>query len=213
MPTKVMMPLALLLGTVIVVAPAAAQVPVNDAARTDTETRTRVCMTRARTFKQASVSPSRGVTVSVTSSHDTAGIAVVSGQSVFGATFSGTTIAGSEFQVIAAVVGSIAAIKTDNVGQVLNSLAAVASRHRCKPVCAEGAINNHRRLLHPAGRIRPEHGHATVGSTGLEPGHRSREHQKHHAQSETARSGRRRKRVFRLHARQELNLKAKQCML
>ncbi len=127
MPTKVMMPLALLLGTVIVVAPAAAQVPVNDAARTDTETRTRVCMTRARTFKQASVSPSRGVTVSVTSSHDTAGIAVVSGQSVFGATFSGTTIAGSEFQVIAAVVGSIAAIKTDNVGQVLNSLAAVAS--------------------------------------------------------------------------------------
>ena len=134
MPTKVMMPLALLLGTVIVVAPAAAQVPVNDAARTDTETRTRVCMTRARTFKQASVSPSRGVTVSVTSSHDTAGIAVVSGQSVFGATFSGTTIAGSEFQVIAAVVGSIAAIKTDNVGQVLNSLAAVASATRANIV-------------------------------------------------------------------------------
>ena len=127
MTTKVMMPLAVLLGIVVAGAPAVAQVPVNDAARTDTETRTRVCMTRARTFKQASVSPSRGVTVSVTSSHDTAGISVVSGQSVFGATFSGTTIAGSEFQVIAALAGSIAAIKTENVGQVLNSLAAVAS--------------------------------------------------------------------------------------
>lgn len=125
--TKVTTSLALILVTVIAVAPAVAQVPVNDAARTDTETRTRVCMTRARTFKQASVSTSRGVTVSVTSSHDTAGIAVVSGQSVFGATFSGTTIAGSEFQIIAAVVGSIAAVKTENAGQVLNSLAAVAS--------------------------------------------------------------------------------------
>jgi len=121
------LPLAALLVTVMTFAPAMAQVPVNDAARTDTETRTRVCMTRARTFKQAAVAPSRRVTISVTSTHDTAGMGGVSGQSVFGVTFSGTTIAGSEFHILAAAAGSIAAIKTENVGQVLNSLAAVAA--------------------------------------------------------------------------------------
>ncbi len=122
------LPLTSLLVTVMTFAPTMAQVPVNDAARTDTETRTRVCMTRARTFKQASVAPSHGVTISVSSNHDTAGMGGVSGQSVFGVTFSGTTIAGSEFQILAAVAGSIAAIKPENVGQVLNSLAAVLPR-------------------------------------------------------------------------------------
>ena len=46
-----------LLTTVLVVSPAAAQVPVNDAARTTQETNTAVCMERARTFKQSSMAP------------------------------------------------------------------------------------------------------------------------------------------------------------
>lgn len=107
--------------------PALAQVPVNDAERTDTETRTKVCMQRARTFKQASVSPNRGIHGSVTTTKDLAGMLGVSGQSVLGATLNGTSIAGNDFQILMAVVSSIQAMKTKNVGQAINSLAAVAA--------------------------------------------------------------------------------------
>lgn len=108
-------------------APVLAQVPVNDAARTDTETRTKVCITRARTFKQATVSPTEGVKTSMTATGDVGGMSGVSGQSVMGSLFNGTTIAGNDFQILGAIASGIEALKTNNAGQVLNSLAAVAA--------------------------------------------------------------------------------------
>lgn len=108
-------------------APVMAQVPVNDAARTDTETRTKVCMTRARTFKQATVSPTDGVKTSMTATGDLGSMGGVSGQSVLGSMFNGTTIAGNDFQILGAIASGIEALKTNNAGQVLNSLAAVAA--------------------------------------------------------------------------------------
>ena len=108
-------------------APVMAQVPVNDAARTDTETRTKVCMTRARSFKQATVSPTDGVKTSMTATGDVGGMSGVSGQSVMGSLFNGTTIAGNDFQILGAIASGIEALKTNNAGQVLNSLAAVAA--------------------------------------------------------------------------------------
>lgn len=108
-------------------APVMAQVPVNDAARTDTETRTKVCMTRARTFKQATVSTTEGVKTSMTSTDDVGGMSGVSGQSVMGYLFNGTTIAGNDFQILGAIASGIEALKTNNAGQVLNSLAVVAA--------------------------------------------------------------------------------------
>lgn len=116
---------ALVIGSAMT--PVMAQVPVNDAARTDTETRTKVCMTRARTFKQATVSPTEGVKTSMTATGDTAGMGSVSGQSIFGSAFSGTTIAGNDFQILGAIANGIEGLKSNNAGQVLNSLAAVAA--------------------------------------------------------------------------------------
>ncbi|MGO4569448.1 hypothetical protein AB4Z52_31480 [Rhizobium sp. 2YAF20] len=109
------------------VSPAAAQVPVNDAARTKEETNTAVCMQRARTFKQSSVTPSRGVTSSVTTKADLAGMQQVNGAAVSGSPLSGTSIANSDLSILLAVGQSVQALKTKNVGQVVNALAAVAA--------------------------------------------------------------------------------------
>ncbi|MFW8610136.1 MULTISPECIES: hypothetical protein [Rhizobium] len=116
-----------LLVTASAVSQAAAQVPVNDAARTKEETNTAVCMQRARTFKQSSVAPSRGVTSSVTTKADLAGIQQVSGAAVSGSPLSGTSIANSDLSILLAVGQSVQALKTRNVGHVVSALAAVAA--------------------------------------------------------------------------------------
>lgn len=108
-------------------APALAQVPVNDAARTTQETNTAICMQRARTFKQSSVAPSRGVTTSVTSKEDLAGIQQVVGATISGSPLSGTSIANSDLSVLLTIGQSVQALKTKNVGQVVSALAAVAA--------------------------------------------------------------------------------------
>jgi hypothetical protein len=108
------------------VSPALAQVPVNDAARATQETNTAICMQRARTFKQSSVTPSRGVTTSVKAKGDLAGIEQVNGASVSGSPFSGTSIANSDLSILLAAAQSAQALKTKNIGQVVNALAAVA---------------------------------------------------------------------------------------
>lgn len=108
-------------------APTLAQVPVNDAARTTTESRTKVCMLRARKFRQATVSPAGGVKTSFTTQNDLSGMGGVSGQSVQGSELTGSTIAESNFGMLLAVVGTISALKTKNVAQAMNSLAAVAA--------------------------------------------------------------------------------------
>lgn len=108
------------------VSPALAQVPVNDAARTTQETNTAICIQRARTFKQSSVTPARGVTTSVTAKGDLAGIQQVNGATISGSPFSGTSIANGDLSILLAVGQSAQALKTKNVGQVVNALAAVA---------------------------------------------------------------------------------------
>ncbi|WP_234908179.1 hypothetical protein [Rhizobium rhizogenes] len=110
-----------------VVSPALAQVPVNDAARTTQETNTAACMQRARTFKQSSVAPSRGVTTSVTSKGDLAGMQLVNGADISGSPLSGTSIANSDLSILLAAGQSVQALKTKNAGQVVNALAAVAA--------------------------------------------------------------------------------------
>jgi hypothetical protein len=109
------------------ISPALAQVPVNDAARTTQETNTAACMQRARTFKQSSVTPSRGVTTSVTSKGDLAGIKQVSGADISGSPLSGTSIANSDLSILLAVGQGVQALKTKNAGQVVSALAAVAA--------------------------------------------------------------------------------------
>ena len=115
------------LATAFAVSPAVAQVPVNDAARTKEETNTAVCMQRARTFKQSSVAPSRGVTTSATTKGDLAGIQQVNGAAVIGSPLSGTSIANSDLSILLAMGQSVQALKTKNVGQVVSALAAVAA--------------------------------------------------------------------------------------
>jgi hypothetical protein len=116
-----------LLAATSAISPALAQVPVNDAARTTQETNTAACMQRARTFKQSSVTPSRGVATSVTSKGDLAGIQQVNGADISGPPFSGTSIANSDLSILLAVGQSVQALKTKNTGQVVSALAAVAA--------------------------------------------------------------------------------------
>ncbi|WP_246799181.1 hypothetical protein [Rhizobium leguminosarum] len=116
-----------LLAATTAITPALAQVPVNDAARTTEETNAAACMQRARTFKQSSVTPSRGVTTSVTAKGDLAGIQQVNGADISGSSFSGTSIANSDLSILLAVGQSVQALKTKNAGQVVSALAVVAA--------------------------------------------------------------------------------------
>lgn len=116
-----------LVASLIASGPAHAQVPVNDGARETKETNTAVCMQRARTFKQSSVSPSRGVTASVTTQGELAGMQQVGGAAVFGSALTGTSVANHDLAILLAVGKSVQAIKTKNAGQVVSALAAVAA--------------------------------------------------------------------------------------
>ncbi|NTF52750.1 hypothetical protein G6K93_31070 [Agrobacterium rhizogenes] len=84
-------------------------------------------MQRARTFKQSSVAPSGGVTTSVTSKGDLAGIQQISGAALSGSPLSGTSIANNDLSILLAAGQSVQALKTKNAGQVVNALAAVAA--------------------------------------------------------------------------------------
>lgn len=106
---------------------ASAQVPINDEARGKQETNTAVCMQRARTFKQSSVAPSRGVTSTVTSKNDLAGIQQVNGATIFGSAFSGTSVGNVDLSILLAVGQSVQALKTKTTGQVVSALATVAT--------------------------------------------------------------------------------------
>lgn len=122
-------PLVALVGGSLLLVPVVspAQVPVNDARRESTETNTAVCMQRARTFKQGTIAPTRNIHGSVTVKGDTGGIRSASGQSVIGATLSGSMIGGNDFALLLAAANTVQAIKTKNVGQAAAALAAVAA--------------------------------------------------------------------------------------
>ncbi|MFW8609948.1 MULTISPECIES: hypothetical protein [Rhizobium] len=107
--------------------PALAEVPVNDAARTVKEQKTAVCMQRARTFRQATVAPSRGMTNSVATKNDLGGMQQVNGNAVSGSPLSGSSIGNSDLSILLTVGQGATALKTRNVGQVVNALAAVSS--------------------------------------------------------------------------------------
>jgi len=104
-----------------------AQVPVNDAKRTVSETNTAVCMRRARTFKQSTVAPTRDIRASMTGDNDAGGMQAMSGDNVLGAVRSDSTISGSDFAVLMAVANTVQAIKTKNAGQAISALASVAA--------------------------------------------------------------------------------------
>jgi hypothetical protein len=116
-----------LLAAISIAFPASAQVPINDEARGKQETNTAVCMQRARTFKQSSVAPSKGVTTSVTTKGDLAGIQQVNGALIFGSPLSGTSVGNADLSILLAVGQSVQALKTKNVGQVVSALATVAA--------------------------------------------------------------------------------------
>ena len=122
-------PLIALVGGSLLLVPVSsfAQVPVTDASREKTETNTAVCMERARTFKQGTVAPTHNIHSSVTIKGDTGGITSASGQSVIGATLSGSMIGGNDFALLLATANTVQAIKTKNVGQAVAALAAVAA--------------------------------------------------------------------------------------
>ncbi|OEC93633.1 hypothetical protein A9Z06_09275 [Rhizobium sp. YK2] len=84
-------------------------------------------MQRARTYKQSTVAPSRGVTTSFSTQGDLAGVGQVSGASVSGSPLSGTTIGSSDLAILLAIGQGVAALKTKNAGQTVNALAAVAA--------------------------------------------------------------------------------------
>jgi hypothetical protein len=113
--------------------PAAAQVPVNDSDRTTTETETRTCMQRARSYKQQTESPTTGIHGSVatpggTSTAGSAGSAQQAGNSnLVGGALTGTTVGGIDITGLLAVGGSVAALKSNNAGQVVNAMAAVSA--------------------------------------------------------------------------------------
>ncbi|OLP59653.1 hypothetical protein BJF93_11335 [Xaviernesmea oryzae] len=104
-----------------------AQVPVNDAQRTEKETSTAVCMKRARTFKQSALSPTRNIHASMTVGNDTGGIRAVSGADLLGVPLSGSSVGGHDFAVLLQIANTVQAIKTKNVGQAVNALAAIAA--------------------------------------------------------------------------------------
>ncbi|SCB40506.1 hypothetical protein [Rhizobium hainanense] len=116
-----------LVGVVSIAWTAQAEVPVNDASRTTKETNIAACMQRARTYKQSTVAPSRGVTTSLSTQGDLAGVGQVNGASVSGSPLSGTTIGNSDLAILLAVGQGVTALKTKNAGQVVNALAAVAA--------------------------------------------------------------------------------------
>ncbi|OLP55792.1 hypothetical protein BJF92_09165 [Rhizobium rhizosphaerae] len=118
-----------LVTTLCAFAPAigSAQVPVNDAKRTVSETNTAICMRRARTFKQSTVAPTRDIRASMTGNNDAARMPGVSGQNVFGAALSGSTIGGDDFAVLMGIANTVQAIKAKNAGQAISALASVAA--------------------------------------------------------------------------------------
>jgi hypothetical protein len=119
--------------------PAMAQVPVNDGERTKTETETRTCMERARTYKQRAEAPTKGVHASVanpggtstaggTSAASGAGsLAQAGGGNVMGGALSGTSIGGVDLSGIMAIAGGVAALKSNNAGQAVNAMSAVSA--------------------------------------------------------------------------------------
>ncbi|MDR6100496.1 hypothetical protein QE369_000674 [Agrobacterium larrymoorei] len=104
-----------------------AQVPVNDAKRTVSETNTAVCMRRARTFKQSTVAPTRDIRASMTGDNDAGGMQAMTGENVLGAVPSSSTISGSDFAVLMAIANTVQAIKAKNAGQAISALASVAA--------------------------------------------------------------------------------------
>ena len=105
--------------------PAMAQVPVNDGERTKTETETRICVERARTYKQRAEAPTKGVHGSVANIGDAGSLAQAGGGNVMGGALSGTSIGGIDLSGIMAIAGGVAALRSNTTGQAVNAMSAV----------------------------------------------------------------------------------------
>ncbi|PSH63329.1 hypothetical protein CU102_23985 [Phyllobacterium brassicacearum] len=104
--------------------PVLAQVPTNDAERTGNETSTRVCMERARTYKQRSEAPTNGVRGSFADQGGGGSLSQSGGGNVMGGALSGTTVGGVD---LAGIMAGVAALKSNNAGQVTGALSAVSA--------------------------------------------------------------------------------------
>jgi len=105
-----------------------AEVPVNDSKHEKSETETKVCMERARTYKQKTKAPTDGVRGSVkTPNNAGALLRQAGGEGVSGQAFSGNTVGGIDLSVIRSVLGGSYAYKLDSAGQAANALGAVSN--------------------------------------------------------------------------------------
>jgi hypothetical protein len=104
--------------------PVPAQVPTNDAQRTGEETNTRVCMERARTYKQRSEAPTNGLRGSFADQGGGGSLSQSGGGNVMGGAFSGTTVGGVD---LAGIMAGVAALKSKDAGQVAGALSAVSA--------------------------------------------------------------------------------------
>ncbi|PSH56514.1 hypothetical protein [Phyllobacterium sophorae] len=104
--------------------PALAQVPTNDVERTGEESNTRVCMERARTYKQRSEAPTNGVRGSFADQGGGGSLSQAGGGNVMGGAFSGTTVGGVD---LAGIMAGVASLKSNNAGQVAGALSAVSA--------------------------------------------------------------------------------------
>lgn len=107
--------------------PAFAQVPTNDADRTGKESNTQVCMERARTYKKRTESPTNGVRGSFADQGGGGSLSQSGGGNIMGGALSGTSVGGVDLAGIMAVVGGVAALKSNNAGQVIGALSAVSA--------------------------------------------------------------------------------------
>jgi hypothetical protein len=104
--------------------PAFAQVPTNDAERTGKETNTRVCMERARTYKQRTEAPTNGVRGSFADQGGGGSLSQSGSTNITGGAASGTTVGGVD---LAGIMAGVAALKSNNAGQVAGALSAVSA--------------------------------------------------------------------------------------
>ena len=107
--------------------PALAQVPTNDAQRTGEEMSARVCMERARTYRQRTEAPTNGVRGSVADTGGGGALAQSGVDNVIGNASSGSSVGGVDLAAIVADIGGVASLKASNAGQVGNALGAVGA--------------------------------------------------------------------------------------
>ena len=109
------------------ISPTLAQVPVNDAQRTSTETQTARCMERAKSYKQSTVKPTDGIKGSVATPGGAGAIPDIGNGGILGTALSAGSIGGMDLAKLLAAGGMLASLKSEKAGKVTNALALVTA--------------------------------------------------------------------------------------